>query len=214
MFEFIQPTIEFITRGGMMLLPIIFCSWIAISIIIERLWNFRRSSLNRKKLMSELGASLKRRKVIEAVSICDKIPRPLARVVKAGLLKHDRDKSEIKEAMQGAGQEEIIDLERYLPILGTLVYVTPLLGLLGTVMGMIRVFIQIQKEVEFANAASLAGGIWEALITTAAGLAVAIPTLIAYNYFVGQVDTFLMDVEGAATDLVGLLSLKGKRYES
>ena len=151
---------------------------------------------------------MKRKKVIEAVSICDKIPRPLARVVKAGLLKHDRDKSEIKEVMQEAGQEEIIDLERYLPILGTLVYVAPLLGLLGTVMGMIRVFIQIQAEAEFANAASLAGGIWEALITTAAGLAVAIPTLIAYNYFVGWIDTFLMDVEGAATDLASLLSPK------
>ncbi|MCK4262140.1 MotA/TolQ/ExbB proton channel family protein, partial [bacterium] len=117
-------------------------------------------------------------------------------------------KSEIKEVMQEAGQEEIIDLERYLPILGTLVYVAPLLGLLGTVMGMIRVFIQIQAEAEFANAASLAGGIWEALITTAAGLAVAIPTLIAYNYFVGWIDTFLMDVEGAATDLASLLSPK------
>lgn len=208
MFEFIQPTIRFIVSGGAMLLPIIFCSWIAISIIIERLWNFRRSSLNRKQLMSEMATSLKRKKVIEAVSICDKIPRPLARVVKAGLLKHDRDKSEIKEVMQEAGQEEIIDLERYLPILGTLVYVAPLLGLLGTVMGMIRVFIQIQAEAEFANAASLAGGIWEALITTAAGLAVAIPTLIAYNYFVGWIDTFLMDVEGAATDLASLLSPK------
>ncbi len=161
--------------------------------------------------MSGLGASLKRKKVIEAVSICDKIPRPLARVVKAGLLKHDRDKAEIKEAMQEIGQEEIIDLERYLPILGTLAYITPLLGLLGTVMGMIRVFAEIQREVEFANAASLAGGIWEALITTAAGLAVAIPTLIAYNYFVGRVDTFLMDVDGAATDLVSLLSPKGER---
>lgn len=213
MFEFLQTTFEFITRGGMMILPIIFCSWIAICIIIERLYNFHRSSLNRKKLMSEMAASLKRRKVIEAVSICDKIPRPLARVVKTGLLKHDRDKSEIKEAMQEAGQEEIIDLERYLPILGTMSYVTPLLGLLGTVMGMIRVFTEIQREVEFANAASLAGGIWEALTTTAAGLAVAIPALIAYNYFVGRTDAFLMDVEGAATDLVSLLSPKGKRYE-
>ena len=147
MLEFIQPTIEFITRGGIMLLPIIFCSWIATSIIVERLWNFRRTRVNRRELMSELGASLKRKKVIEAVSICDKIPRPLARVVKAGLLKHDRDKPEIKEAMQEAGQEEIIDLERYLPILGTLVYLTPLLGLLGTVMGMIRTFINFSPPV-------------------------------------------------------------------
>ena len=208
MFEFLQTTFESLTRGGMMILPIIFCSWIAICIIIERLYNFHRSSLNRKKLMSEMAASLKRRKVIEAVSICDKIPRPLARVVKAGLLKHDRDKSEIKEAMQEAGQEEIIDLERYLPILGTMVYVTPLLGLLGTVMGMIRVFTEIQREVGFANAASLAGGIWEALTTTAAGLAVAIPALIAHNYFVGRTDAFLMDVERAATDLGSLISPK------
>lgn len=159
------------------------------------------------------GGALKRKKVIEAISICDKIPRPLARVVKEGLLRHDRGKAEIKEAMQEAGQEELPEMERYLPVLGTLAYVTPLLGLLGTVLGMIRVFMEIQKEAEFATAAGLAGGIWEALISTAAGLGVAIPALIAYNYFVGRVDGFLMDVKGAAADLVNLLSPPGEDYE-
>jgi len=197
-------------KGGVMLYTIVFASWIAIAIIIERFWSFQRMNVQRKKLMANIGASLKRKKVIEAISVCDKIPRPLSRVVKAGLLRHDRGKAEIKEAMQEAGQEELTNLERYLPILGTLAYVTPLLGFLGTVMGMIRVFMEIQKEVEFATAASLAGGIWEALISTAAGLVVAIPALIAYNYFVGRVDGFIMDVEGAAADLVNLLSLPGE----
>jgi len=197
-------------KGGVMLYTIVFASWIAIAIIIERFWSFHRMNVQRKKLMANIGASLKRKKVIEAISVCDKISRPLSRVVKAGLLRHDRGKAEIKEAMQEAGQEELTNLERYLPILGTLAYVTPLLGFLGTVMGMIRVFMEIQKEVEFATAASLAGGIWEALISTAAGLVVAIPALIAYNYFVGRVDGFIMDIEGTAVDLVNLLSLPGE----
>lgn len=213
MLNFIGPTLEFIAKGGVMLYPIIFVSWLALAIIIERFWSFHRLHVQRRKLMLNIGASLKRKKVIEAISICDKIPRPLARVVKAGLLRHDRGKVEIKESMQEAGQKELLDLERYLPILGTLVYVTPLLGLLGTVLGMLRVFAEIQREVEFATAAGLAGGIWEALISTAAGLGVAIPALIAYNYFVGRVDGFLLDVEGAAADLGNLLSPLGESYE-
>lgn len=212
MFDFIQPALDFMAKGGAMLYPIVFASWIAIAIIIERFWSFRQMHVPRKKLMSDIGASLKRKKVIEAISLCNKIPRPLARVVKRGLLRHDRDKAEIKETMQEAGQEELPDLERYLPILGTLVYVAPLLGLLGTVLGMIEVFMDIQREVEFATAVGLAGGIWEALISTAAGLGVAIPVLIAYNYFIGRVDTFLMEVKGAAVDLVDLLSPQGEDY--
>ncbi|NOX97998.1 MAG: MotA/TolQ/ExbB proton channel family protein [Nitrospirae bacterium] len=210
MLNFVNPALDFMEKGGVMLYTIVFASWIAIAIIIERFWSFQRMNVQRKKLMANIGASLKRKKVIEAISVCDKISRPLSRVVKAGLLRHDRGKAEIKEAMQEAGQEELTNLERYLPILGTLAYVTPLLGFLGTVMGMIRVFMEIQKEVEFATAASLAGGIWEALISTAAGLVVAIPALIAYNYFVGRVDGFLMDVEGTAVDLVNLLSMPGE----
>ena len=213
MLNLIQPALRFMAQGGVMLYPILFASWLALAIIIERFWTFHRTYVRRKKLMSDIGSSLKRKKVIEAISICDKIPRPLARVVKMGLLRHDRGKAEIKEVMQESGQEELPDMERYLPILGTLVYVTPLLGFLGTVMGMIRVFMQIQREVEFATAADLAGGIWEALISTAAGLGVAILTLIAYNYFVGRVDGFLMDVEGATADLVNLLSPPGEGYE-
>ena len=213
MFNFIHPALEFMDKGGVMLYTIVFASWIALAIIIERFWSFRQMHVQRKKLMANMGASLRRKKVIEAISICDKIPRPLARVVKAGLLRHDRGKAEIKEAMQEAGQEEIPEMERYLPILGTLSYITPLLGFLGTVLGMIAVFMDIQREVTFATAAGLAGGIWEALISTAAGLGVAIPILIAYNYFVGRVDGFLLDVEGAAADLVNLLSPPGGGYE-
>ena len=212
MLNFIQPTLDLVAKGGVMLYPIIFASWLVIAIIIERFWSFRRLHVPRKKLMSGIGASLKRKKILEAISLCNKTSRPLARVVKRGLLQHDRGKAEIKEVMQEAGQEELPDLERYLPILGTLIYVTPLLGLLGTVLGMIEVFVKIQREVEFATAAGLAGGIWEALISTAAGLGVAILALVAYNYFIGRVDGFLMDVRGAAADLVNLLSPRGEDY--
>lgn len=213
MYNFIQPAWEFIGKGGVILCTIIFVSWITVAIIVERFLSFRRMYVERKKFFKDIRISLKRKKIIEAISICDKVPRPLARVVKVGLLKHDRGGEEIRKAMQGAMQEELPHLERYLPVLGTLVYVAPLLGLLGTVLGMIKVFSTIQNAAEYAIATGVAGGIYEALISTAAGLVVAIPALVAYNYFVSRVDGFILDMEGAAADLTNLLSSPGGDHE-
>ncbi len=133
--------------------------------------------------------------------------------MKAGILKHDRPKLEIKEAIEDAGVHEVPRLERRLGILSTIAHISPLLGLLGTVTGMVRSFQVIQEKATSLNPVSpadLAGGIWEALITTVAGLVVAIPALVAYNYLVSVVDNFVTEMESSATDLVNILSTRGE----
>jgi len=166
--------------------------------------------------MDDITAVLKRNKVIEAIEMCNRTAGPISHIIKAGILKHDRSKPEIKEAVEEAAQLEIPRLERHLPILATIAHITPLLGLLGTVSGMIKSFQVIQQKalaMAPVNPGDLAGGIWEALLATLAGLAVAIPTYVAYNYLTSQADALIYDMERSATDLVNLLSSRRDTYE-
>jgi biopolymer transport protein ExbB len=159
---------------------------------------------------------MKRNKIIEAIELCNRTPGPIAHIVKAGILKHDRSKHEIKEAIDEAAQLEVPRLEAHLPVLATIAHVTPLLGLLGTVTGMKKAFQVIQLKASAmapVNPGDLAGGIWEALLATMAGLSVAIPTYVAYNYLVNRVDNLVYDMERSATDLTNLLSSKRDTYE-
>lgn len=207
---------EMIHKGGPVMYLIIMLSVIAFAIIIERIYNFNRARIDAQKFMDQIIAGLKRNKVIEAIEMCSQTPGPIAHIIKAGILKHDRSKPEIKEAIDEAAQLEIPRLEKHLPILATIAHIAPLLGLLGTVSGMIKAF-QIIQQKAFAmvpvNPGDLSGGIWEALLATLAGLAVAIPTYVAYNYLVNQVDSLVLDMERSATDLVNLLSSRRDTYE-
>lgn len=168
---------ELASHGQVLIYLILFCSVVAFAIMIDRFMSFHKAALNREKFMSNLSPILKREKIIEAISLCDKYHSAITRIIKAGILKHDSGKTKIREAMKERCEVEISHLEKYLPILGTIGYIAPLLGLLGTVLGMIEVFMQLQSEVEFIGPGDLAGGIGEALFTTAAGLVVAIPTI-------------------------------------
>lgn len=199
-----------------MMYLIIMTSILAFAVIIERIYNLSKAKIDATKFMEEITTVLKRNKVIEAIEKCNKTPGPVAHIVKAGILKHDRSKPEIKEAVEEAAQLEIPRLERHLPILATISHIAPLLGLLGTVSGMIKAFQVIQtKAMALApvNPGDLAGGIWESLLATLAGLTVAIPTYVAYNYLVSQVDLFVYDMERSATDLVNILSSRRDTYE-
>ena len=128
-------------------------------------------------------------------------PSSLARILQAGIKKKDREKTEIKEAIQDAGSSEVPYLERHLRILGTIITVSPLLGLLGTVMGMIKAFNVISVQ-GVGQPGALAGGIAEALITTAVGLSIAIPSLVLYNYFTHRTDRLIRKLENASTDFL------------
>jgi biopolymer transport protein ExbB len=161
--------------------------------------------------MDEIANTLRRNKIIEAIELCDKTPGPIPYILKAGIMKHDRPRLEIKEAIEDASLYEVPRLEKNVAVLATIAHIAPLLGLLGTVTGMIRCFQTIQEKSSSYHPVSpgdLAGGIWEALITTVAGLTVGIPALVAYNYFVNRVNNFILDMEKSATDLVNILSQK------
>jgi biopolymer transport protein ExbB len=149
---------------------------------------------------------LKRDNVVEAISICDATPGPVARLVKVAILNRERGREGVREALEEAGLMEVPRLEAKLNVLATIAQIAPLLGLLGTVLGFIRIFVRMEEEGQFAHAGVLLGGVWEALLCTAAGLAVAIPSYAGYNYLVSRVNSVVLDMEKAATEIVNTVT--------
>jgi len=200
---------DLIQKGGPVMYPIVLCSIIAFAIVIERIYHLYKAKIDTKDFMNNIDVSIKRNRIKEAIDICEKTPGPIAHIVKAGILKHDRSRQEIRESIEDAGHQEIPRIEKNLSLLATIAHISPLLGLLGTVTGMVRAFQIIQeKSVSFSpvSPGDLAGGIWEALLTTVAGLIVAIPTVVAYNYLVNKVDEFVLAMERSATEVMDILS--------
>src|SRR3989338_10249383 len=200
---------DMIQKGGPVMWPIILCSILAFAILLERLYNLNRAKIDTVDFMNRIGATLKRNKIMEAIEMCNNTPGPIAQIMKAGILKHDRQRQEVREAIEDAGVHEVPRLEKNLSALATIAHISPLLGLLGTVTGMVRCFQTIQAKSMSLHPVSpgdLAGGIWEALLTTVAGLIVAIPTFVAYNYLVNRIDNFVLEMEKAATELVNFLT--------
>lgn len=202
-----------IEMGGPMMYPILLCSILFVAILIERLYHYHRAEIDTNQFVAGIRNVLKKKKIAEAISICDDTPGPVAHIVKAGILKHDQPKEEIKETIGDAALHEVPRLEKNLNVLATVAHIAPLLGLLGTVLGMIGAFQEIQRESGRVNAGDLAGGIWEALVTTAAGLCVAIPAYVAYNYLVSRVSSLVLDMERSATEVVDLLTTGKEDYE-
>jgi biopolymer transport protein ExbB len=203
--------LEYMQRGGPVMWVIFMCSVIALAVVIERIFQLRRSNIDTAKFMNEISNLLKRNKILEAIGMCNQTPGPSPRVMKAGILKHDRSRPEIREAIEDAAVGEVPILEKNLSILATIAHITPLLGLLGTVIGMLNCFQAIEQKstaLQPVNPRDLAGGIWQALLTTVFGLCVAIPTYVAYNYLVNKVNGFITDMEKNATDLVNFLSAR------
>jgi biopolymer transport protein ExbB len=206
---------DIIAKGGPLMYLIILCSIVALAVVIERMYHFYRAGININKFMQSISNTLKRNRIREALDLCEQTSGPVAYVMKAGILKHDRSRQEIKEAIEDAGIYEVPRLEKNLGALATIAHISPLLGLLGTVTGMVRAFQVIQEKATTLHPVSpgdLAGGIWEALITTVAGLIVAIPTFVAYNYLVSRVKGFILEMERAATELLGILGQRGDQY--
>lgn len=184
--------------------PIILCSVVATAIVTERFWSLRPSKVAPSVLIDQIekwresgGISAARIDVIRQHS-------PLGQVLAAGLDNLDRQREVMKEGIEEVGGHVVVELERYLNTLGTIASISPLLGLLGTVIGMIRVFSVITAQ-GIGNAVELSGGISEALITTAAGLTVAIPSLIFYRFFRGRVNELAITMEQEAIKLVEMI---------
>ena len=197
---------QFIQLGGILMWPIMACSVIAFAITLERLWRLRRAQTGMREFMDAMRSVLRQHRIQEALTLCDESDAPVARVVKAGVLKHDRPKAEVRDAVEDAGRLEAPRLERYLGALATITSVAPLLGLLGTVVGMIKCLAVIMHKGGQVIPGDLAEGIGNALVTTAAGLSVAIPSLIAYNYLVSRVDNLVLEMEIGSSEIVDLIA--------
>ena len=149
---------------------------------------------------------LKRDNVVEALSICDATPGPVARLVKTAILNRDHGRERVREALEEAGLAEVPRLEEKLNLLATIAQLAPLLGLLGTVLGFIQTFMAMQQDGLYAHVGQLSKGVSQALICAAAGLAVAIPAHAAYNYLVSRVNAIVLDMERAATEIVNIVT--------
>ncbi|OED39937.1 biopolymer transporter ExbB [Chromatiales bacterium (ex Bugula neritina AB1)] len=192
---------EIITAGGWLMLPILTCSVVAMAIVAERCWVLRQNRI----LPSNL-ANQARRWLIDDGIPDEKIRllqnnSPLGRILAAGLANRHLPREKIKNSVEEVGSHVAHELQRFLNALGTIATITPLLGLLGTVIGMISVFTRITSA-GVGNPTELAGGISTALITTAAGLAVAIPSLMMYRYFRGRIETLVVDMEQESLKLI------------
>ncbi len=195
---------ELVKAGGWLMLPIIACSIVSMAIIIERLWSLRRQRVVPDNLVAQVWQTHNRGKLTNAHIATVKEGSPLGRMLAAGLVNRLHSRDVMKEAIEDVGRQVVYELGRYLNTLGTIASISPLLGLLGTVIGMIKVFSAIMVA-GVGNPAVLAGGISEALITTAAGLSVAIPTLMFHRYLSGSVDRLVIIMEEEAMKMVEVM---------
>ncbi len=197
---------EFLSRGGPMIWLILLASAVALVVFIERILHYHRAQINSMEFLNGVRNVLKRDNVVEAISICDATPGPVARLVKIAILNRETGREGVREALEDAGLLEVPRLEDKLNLLATIAQIAPIMGLLGTVLGFMTVFKNLQAQGLNAHTAELAGGVWEALVCTAFGLAIAIPSYAAYNYLVNRVNSIVLDMEKASTEILNILS--------
>jgi biopolymer transport protein ExbB len=195
---------DLIVKGGIFMYPIIFCSIVALAIFLERLWVLRRKHIIPLDFINNVEALLKKQKLSDAVFLCQNDVSSIAKIFLAGLRSTQKGMWLVKEAIEERGSREATILEKNVDILSTIANLTPLLGLLGTVSGMIKTFNAISVQ-GIGNPAPLAGGIAEALITTATGLCIAIPTLVCYRFLKDKASALIFEMEENSIRLVELM---------
>ena len=196
--------IDFLARGGPLMIPLLICSVLALAIILERAFSLRSKRIIRGDTLQRVKSLLADNQIGDAMTLCRRQPSVMGRILLAAIVNHDRDREELKTIVEDAGRQEVPTLDRYLGMLGTIAAITPLLGLTGTVFGMIRTFTVISEK-GVAHPSQLAGGISEALVTTATGLVIAIPALIFFNYYTAKADRLILEIEKQSYRLVDAL---------
>ena len=197
---------NFFTEGRYVVWLILFTGATAFAVFVQRFLHYHRAQINSTEFLNGVRNVLKRDNVVEAISICDATPGPVARLVKTAILNRDHGRERVREAIEEAGLVEVPRLEEKLSLLATIAQLAPLLGLFGTVLGFIQIFQQTQEAGLYAHAGLLSRGVWQALICSATGLAVAIPSHAAYNYLVSRVNSIVLDMERAATEIVNIVA--------
>lgn len=199
--------IEFFVKGGVFMVPILLCSITALAIFLERVWQLRRNKVVPPDFIHEVEALIRRGNIPDALMLCQNNGSSIARIILIGLKNAGKRRESIKEYLEEVGRQESALLERFVEGLGTIAGVSTLLGLLGTISGMIKIFSVISTQ-NVVNPGLLAGGISEALITTYAGLTVAIPALVMYKYLQSKANALILEMEGHSIRLVELLKEK------
>ena len=205
---------QMMIKGGPIMWPIFLCSVVALTLFVEKLFYFASIATNTAELKSKIFKNIKENRLKEAIVICEQSNSPVAKIMKAGILRSGGDREEIRASIEEIGLLEIPKLEKRLNALATIAYTALLLGFLGTVVGMANVFHAIEVRSASMNpvtAGDLAAGIWQALLTTIFGLCVAIPSFLAYNYCVSRVNDFVGKMERAAVELVNVLAHVSER---
>ena len=199
--------LDIFEKGGFLMYPIFVCSLIAITIFFERMFYLKSIKTKSKRFVLRVKNLVKKGSIELAISACRKSPTPISQIMLSGLMKFGRGRDEMKEAIEDSANQEIPVLERNLSTLSTIGNITPLLGLLGTVFGMVKAF-NVIAVMGVGKPEALAGGISEALLTTAFGLSIAIPTIVVYNYLSHRVDKLIRDMEINCVDLIDLLTFQ------
>lgn len=196
---------EILSQGGLLMIPLFILSVLAIYVIAERWRTLGNSRMDINNMLNNIETLLKSGSQQRAIQYCEEFDKPLARIIKAGIRRLGRPIRDIEQAIHNAGKKEIYSLEKRMNWLATIAGVAPLIGFTGTVTGMIRAFMDIQSLQGNVNPSVLAGGIWEALITTAAGLIVGIIAYGFYNFLIGKINRMVFELENASADFLDLL---------
>jgi biopolymer transport protein ExbB len=201
------------SNWNVILFVIIGCSIISFTIFIERLMQLHRSEIDTNKFIIAMRKKIKDGNLVEAIHICEETGGTIAAIIKAGVLKHNRGKEQIESAMEIAGLIEIARLEKNAKILSIIAHIAPLIGLLGTVLGFIQAFSEMRLSGLVDISATRIGEAMEyALVTTAAGLVVAIPSVLAYNYIVSRVEGFVLEIQTTSAEIIDLLLDRVEEY--
>ena len=201
-----------INLGGVVLWVILVCGAVGAAFFLAKVYELHRAQIKSGDFLKGLHNILHRNNIVEAVSICEETPGPVASVVRAAILHHDEDRSAIQLAIEEAGLAEIPRLERSVTLVATVAQICPLLGLLGTVLGMIQMVMAIERNAPLVQLGDLMGGLWQALLATAAGLAVAIPAYAGYNFLVSRIESIVLDMERASMEILAFFSNPGRRH--
>ncbi|MEX1010895.1 MAG: MotA/TolQ/ExbB proton channel family protein [Balneolaceae bacterium] len=204
---------DVLTQGGILMIPLFILSILAIYVIAER-WRFLNNSrIEVDPFLEMIESMLKSGDQVRALQHCDKHDKPLARILKSGIRRLGRPIRDIEDSIHNAGKKEIFSLEKRMNWLATIAGVAPLVGFTGTVTGMIRAFMDIQSLQGNVNPSVLAGGIWEALITTATGLIVGIIAYGFYNFLLGKINRTIFELENASADFIDMLQSPTKKSQ-
>lgn len=197
---------ELLRQGGPVMAVLLLVGIGAVAIFLERLFQLHRAQIRWRDFLQGIYVILRRGNVAEAVSLCEEAAGPVPMIIRAAILQHSEGPEKMRQAIREVGLTEIPRIEKNMSLLATLAHIAPMLGLLGTILGLMQMVIGIQQRAPLVHAGDLAAGLWQALLVSAAGLAISIPAYAGYNMLVGRVEALTLDMERAAAEIINFFA--------